>query len=195
MLGNRAVVRVTVLVFAAFAASLVVASEPSPPPSPYAGQESRKIKALSSGDVLALEKGEGMGLAKAAELNRYPGPRHVLDLAKALDLNDTQREQTERIFSVMHKEAVQLGEHMLAVERTLDGAFRTGTITEAELVALTTTLGQLNGQLRATHLRAHLQLRAILTNQQVDRYQRMRGYGASVGSPSPDEGMHQHHHM
>lgn len=49
--------------------------------SPYAGQESREIKALSPDEIAALRKGDGMGFAKAAELNGYPGPRHVLDLA------------------------------------------------------------------------------------------------------------------
>jgi hypothetical protein len=39
---------------------------------PYAGQQARTIKALSDEDIAALRKGEGMGMAKAAELNGYP---------------------------------------------------------------------------------------------------------------------------
>jgi hypothetical protein len=31
-----------------------------------------------------------MGMAKAAELNGYPGPRHVLDLSPELHLTDAQ---------------------------------------------------------------------------------------------------------
>jgi len=42
------------------------------PSTPYAGQQARSIKALSADDVAALLKGEGMGMAKAAELNGYP---------------------------------------------------------------------------------------------------------------------------
>ena len=34
--------------------------------------------------------GEGMWLAKAAELNHYPGPRHVLDIADKLGLSPDQ---------------------------------------------------------------------------------------------------------
>ena len=41
---------------------------------PYAGQQTRAIKALSDDDIAALRAGEGMGMAKAAELNGYPGP-------------------------------------------------------------------------------------------------------------------------
>ncbi len=56
--------------------------------SKYIGQENRKIKSLSSEDIESLETGTGDafgGLAKLAELNGYPGPRHVLDLGKEVD--------------------------------------------------------------------------------------------------------------
>jgi hypothetical protein len=54
----------------------------------YAGQQTRAIKALSSEDIAALRNGEGMGMAKAAELNGYPGPAHVLALAAQLGLTE-----------------------------------------------------------------------------------------------------------
>jgi hypothetical protein len=40
----------------------------------YAGQQARTTKALSDEDIAALSNGEGKGMAKAAELNGYPGP-------------------------------------------------------------------------------------------------------------------------
>jgi hypothetical protein len=46
--------------------------------SPYAGMQTRPIKALSKQQVVDLKAGRGMGLALAAELNSYPGPIHVL---------------------------------------------------------------------------------------------------------------------
>lgn len=52
--------------------------------SPYAGQEMRDIKSLSDNDVQSLQNGTGEafgGIAKLAELNGYPSPRHVLDMA------------------------------------------------------------------------------------------------------------------
>ena len=52
--------------------------------SAYAGQQSREIKALSDQEVKDLQAGAGMGMAKAAELNRYPGPMHALELADQL---------------------------------------------------------------------------------------------------------------
>jgi hypothetical protein len=70
-------------------------------PSPYAGQETRALKTLSDEDIAALLKGEGMGMAKAAELNGYPGPRHVLDLAQELGLTDSQRLQVTAQLSTL----------------------------------------------------------------------------------------------
>jgi hypothetical protein len=53
----------------------------APSEAPYAGHQERPIKALAPEEVAGLLGGEGMGYALAAELNHYPGPRHVLDLA------------------------------------------------------------------------------------------------------------------
>lgn len=57
----------------------------------YAGQQSRDIKALSEEEVQGYLAGAGMGFARAAELNRYPGPMHALEHADALALSQGQR--------------------------------------------------------------------------------------------------------
>jgi len=54
--------------------------------SSYVGQEKRAIKALSEQEIADYLKGAGRGSSKAAELNHYPGPRHVLDAAQGLAL-------------------------------------------------------------------------------------------------------------
>jgi hypothetical protein len=46
-------------------------------PSGYAGQQAREIKALSAEEQADLLAGRGMGLARADELNYYPGPTHI----------------------------------------------------------------------------------------------------------------------
>jgi hypothetical protein len=51
---------------------------------PYSSLQYREIKALSAEDITALNEGRGMGLAVPAELNAYPGPVHVLELADRL---------------------------------------------------------------------------------------------------------------
>jgi Spy/CpxP family protein refolding chaperone len=161
-----------------------------PAPSPYAGQETRPIKALSHDEVQGYLAGSGMGYAKAAELNRYPGPRHVLDLADRLALSADQRRKTERLFESMRGEAVRLGEQVVARERELDRLFAAGAISPESLERLTGELGALQGRLRAAHLRAHLAQREILTPVQRQHYETLRGYG---GADTPHGGAHRGH--
>ena len=56
--------------------------------------------------ALASELG---GYAKAAELNRYPGPAHVLELAVPLGLSRAQVESTRAIHARMERQAQALG--------------------------------------------------------------------------------------
>ena len=65
---------------------------------PYQGQQPRVIKSLSQSDIEGYLNGKGMGLAKAAELNHYPGPRHVLDVADKPGLTDRQKAQTRQLY-------------------------------------------------------------------------------------------------
>jgi hypothetical protein len=90
--------RLLILIAAGCALALPVLADNT---VPYAGQQTRQIKALSDDDIAALLKGEGTGYAKAAELNGYPGPKHVLDLAGQLKLTEAQRRQVQAIFDRM----------------------------------------------------------------------------------------------
>ena len=58
----------------------------------YSGQERREIKALSADETKQYLSGAGMGHARAAELNGFPGPMHVLELADKLQLSSSQHE-------------------------------------------------------------------------------------------------------
>jgi len=155
---------------------------------PYAGQQSRPIKALSDDDIAALQNGEGMGMAKAAELNGYPGPKHVLDLARQLQLTDGQWRGVQAIFDRMSAAAKPLGGELIAQEQALDQLFAKGDITPDRLAAATAAIAELQGRLRAVHLSAHLETRALLNPDQIARYEQLRGYGAL---PAPE---HHHHH-
>ena len=144
--------------------------------SPYAGQQSREVKALSDPEVKDLLAGAGMGMAKAAELNRYPGPMHALELADRMELSAEQR---ERLTALMHRHkgaARKLGERVVALERELDALFAAGRATPGEVERLTLAIGEAQGRLRADHLKTHLETTAMLTSDQVDRYVRARGY-------------------
>jgi hypothetical protein len=62
--------------------------------APYAGLQQRPVKALSEQQVADLRAGRGMGLALAAELNGYPGPLHVIELA---DLRSCARRMASKM--------------------------------------------------------------------------------------------------
>jgi hypothetical protein len=64
----------------------------------------RDIKSLSDKDVQSLRNGTGEafgGMAKQAELNGYPGSRHVLDMASELQLSDRQTMEIELIYQII----------------------------------------------------------------------------------------------
>jgi Spy/CpxP family protein refolding chaperone len=156
----------------------------------YAGEERREIKSLSAEEVEQLLNGHGMGLAKAAELNHYPGPRHVRELANELQLTPEQRAQTQAAFDRMRGEAVRLGRLIVERERALDAMFAKGEIDAGKLRAATSEIARLQGELRAAHLAAHLETRRLLSTQQITKYDELRGYAAGRKA---DEG-HGHAH-
>ena len=144
--------------------------------SPYADLADREIKALAVEDMAGLRAGEGMGLALAAELNGYPGPRHVLELAHDLGISPEVVRQLEAVRDSMRASAVALGERLIAAERRLDRALATHAIDDGTLRDMTSEIAGLTGELRYVHLRAHLAVTQLLTAEQVERYQRLRGY-------------------
>ena len=155
--------------------------------SPYAGQETRALKTLSEEEIQALLSGQGMGLAKAAELNHYPGPRHVLDLATPLQLSEAQRTETQLIYDRMHQEAVRLGALIVDKERELEHLFAAAAVDSHTLQRLAKHIAQLQGDLRLAHLQAHVEMRRVLSREQIDTYDALRGYMTDAG-PAPHTG-------
>ncbi len=154
---------------------LLLAGE-STPSSSYVGQESRVIKSLSAEEIEALENGSGMGFAKTAELNHYPGPKHVLDLSEQLELTPSQESRTRALYEDMRKKAVLAGQELLQAEGALDLLFFDEGVSAASLAMSLNTIGQLRAQLRFIHLEAHLRQKNILDPNQVTKYELLRGY-------------------
>lgn len=153
---------------------------------PYVGLTNRDITSLSSDDITELKAGRGWGLALPAELNGYPGPTHVLELAEQLDLSDAQQKQMYDIFEDMQKEAISAGTELIKAERELDQSFIDGTVTVAMLAELTDAAAAARGNLRFIHLSRHLQTIGILNEQQIKRYSMLRGYSSDPCSSVPD---------
>jgi Spy/CpxP family protein refolding chaperone len=166
-----------VAIVALLAGTVVVAQEHRGHGQPgYAGLQKRSVKALSEQQLGDLRAGRGMGLALAAELNGYPGPMHVLELAAQLGLSANQRQRVEALYAEMKREATKAGEKLIEQETALDREFADRTITRESLVALAAQIGATQAELRATHLKYHLVTAEILTQEQVRRYAALRGY-------------------
>lgn len=157
--------------------------------SQYVGQESRDIKALSESEVEGLLAGKGMGFAKSAELNGYPGPAHVLELASQLRLSEAQQARTRALHEQMEVEAKAAGRLLVLAERELEGLFRERTVTPQRLTDSLKKVAGLQAQVRAAHLKAHIEQTRILSAEQVAQYNRLRGY-----SPGHERPGHSGHH-
>lgn len=143
----------------------------------YAHLLDSPVRGLTPGEIQELKTGAGMRLALPAELNGYPGPKHVLDLANDLGLNASQRQAVQSLYDRTNQQARAAGEKVLESYRALDGWFRNGTGSADDLEQLVKTLGEREAQLRLVHLRAHVECRDLLTDHQVELYKDLRGYG------------------
>jgi len=188
-----------ILVAATVAVALFPQLAVAQTPQPYAGLETRPIKALSAQQIADLKAGRGMGLALPAELNGYPGPVHVLELADRLGLTADQKAEMTRLFDAMKAEAMPLGERLIAQEAALDALFADRRATGDSVATATAEIGATQGRLRAAHLKYHLATVRALQPDQVQHYAELRGYtnptpnagtstGTNMGTP------HQHRH-
>lgn len=146
------------------------------------------MASLSDEDAKGFLDGRGMGLAKAAELNGHPGPMHVLELAEELKLTAEQRRAVKAAFDRMKAKAKALGEAYVKAEQAVDGAFKSGTADAGEVAARVAEANRLLGEVRLSHLLAHVEITPLLTAEQRARYAELRGYAGGRAH----QRMHQH---
>ena len=132
-----------------------------------------------------------MGLAKAAELNGYPGPAHVLQHSNDLNLSPQQRLQTEALFKAMEAKARPLGVALVEAERELDQLFAERAATPELVQSQLAKIGNLQALVRGAHLEVHIAQAAVLSPEQIDQYNKLRGYTAAV-EPSSNAPVHRH---
>lgn len=180
--------------FSAIAITSVVLAEPQ---TQGQNREFHSIKSLSVKDVEILQRGGGWGFAKAAELNGYPGPAHVLELKTDLQLTEKQTAAIQALFNDMQIKAQALGTQFLELERKLNAAFANQQINSQRLTSLIHKIEKIRAKLRFVHLSAHLQTPEILTEEQISQYNKLRGYKNSNCQPPPnghDPEMWRKHH-
>jgi Spy/CpxP family protein refolding chaperone len=159
------------------ASTSVLAQHHSPQHSGYAVQQDRAIKALSDEETKQYLAGAGMGYARAAELNGYPGPMHVLELADKLNLTPEQRAATQKLMETHKAEARALGAKRVAAEKALDELFQSGKADEKHVAEAVAASAKVEGEYRLSHLDTHLRMRALLSDHQAAQYGVLRGYG------------------
>lgn len=165
-------------------------SDESSTSSPYASQVDSPVRGLSAQEVDDLLAGRGMGYARMAELNNYPGPLHLLELQQELNLSSEQVTAISALFAEMQAQAQHLGQQIVTQEQMLSAAFANGAISEADLEEQVMALADLYGQLRVVHLRTHLLVTPLLTEEQINAYNELRGYS---GRAKPAHGHDMHH--
>ena len=178
------IVRLVIAWVAVFAVALAHAQNTQP----YAGQQLRALKALSQDEVKQYLEGAGLGYAKAAELNHYPGPMHVLELADKLQLTTDQRARTAELMLQHKAEARALGRKLVEAEAALDELFHSARVERAALAAHVQAVAAAQGEYRLSHLETHRRMRALLSDEQVSRYDALRGYAAGAAHAPHSKG-------
>ena len=174
------------LAIVAVALALAPVPSSSQTQSPYVGFEGRAIKSLSDQQIGDLRAGRGIGLALAAELNGYPGPSHVLELADQLELSPEQRAKVKEMFAAMKSETTPIGARLIDQESDLDRQFAGRAVSPDSLKSATAAIARTQGELREAHLKYHLLTSAVLDKAQLAKYAELRGYASDLPA--------QHHH-
>lgn len=127
-----------------------------------------------------LLNAEGMGQARFAEQNGYPGPKHVLELGDKLQLSDDQKKTVTAAFNDMAARAKDIGKQIVRIEGELNDAFARGFVNEKSVREDAEEIGRLRGKLRSVHLNAHLRMKALLTAKQIEMYKSLGGVTKEV---------------
>ncbi len=154
--------------------------------TPYAGLQSRTIKSLSETDLEELRRGGGWGFALPAELNGKPGPAHLLELQDELGLSKDQVKKIEAIHSEMREQAIVVGERFIEAEAALGEAFAGDQLDLVELNKLVEEAEAARAELRLVHLSRHLQTTPLLSADQIQQYNILRGYANDPCSTVPE---------
>lgn len=179
-LGALGLLTSSVLLAASAATAQPSSAQPNPQRFvPYATAAGDTTYGLSEREAQALLAGRGMGMARPAEMNGYPGPMHVLELADELALTPEQKQEAQEARERVLIDAPALGRQVVEKELALDRLFRSGSADEARIDELTQDIARLRAELRAIHLKAHLVMHRALAVEQVRTYMDARGHTAS----------------
>lgn len=76
----------------------------------------------------------------------------------------------------MYKKAKPIGKKIVAQEEKLNELFELRKINSKQLADLISEISLLQGQYRFVHVETHLEMEKLLTKEQIEKYNILRGY-------------------
>ena len=116
------------------------------------------------------------GLIAVADRHQYPFPQKVLQLQKQLALNPRQVIVLTSIDKDLKRKVKEMNGFLITNEDTMDSLFRNHHLNNGRLIFYTNRYGLYQGELRNALLQACLKAEAILTNQQIKKYNQLQGF-------------------
>ena len=134
----------------------------------------RRVHAALQEMESVIATGRGAGLAFAADQNNYPGPAHVLELKGRLGLTAPQERHVEMLQTAMFTASRPASSRFLEAEARLRRLFAEGLADESRVRAAVADVERARTEVRLVHLLAHVQTRAVLTEDQRRLYHEAR---------------------
>jgi len=88
----------------------------------------------------------------------------------------------------MKLRAIPLGNELIKLEKELNRLFANKTITHERLTQQLKSISKVRMKLRYVHLATHLNTPNILSSLQIEKYNRLRGYGSGDPCKSIPQG-------
>ena len=125
---------------------------------------------LTKEEVNAYLTGRSLNLDRVAEINHFPNPKKVIEIKSLLNLNRAQNNRTTISYKLMRKYAIKTGRKIVRKENQLNNLFQQTTVDLSAVKKLVNEIAVLKGELRFIHLRARVNQKSYLTNEQISTY-------------------------
>jgi Spy/CpxP family protein refolding chaperone len=160
-------------IIALFSGLLIFATLANATDDSQSSKEKCAVSTLSDQEIRDHLSGSGAGDMQTADSHHYPGPMHILGNAEHLNLTAEQAAKAHEIYQAMSDERVRIGKEILQKESELEALFVQQKATEENTGKLIADLTQLQAASRLAHLKAHLRMRAVLSEKQLAQYDQL----------------------
>jgi hypothetical protein len=135
-----------------------------------------ELKAMTKDEIRAWREGRAMTQARVAEKNHYPAPYFALMMVWELALFEDQIAPMRAIHDTLRRRTMQLGRQLLEEETKLELYFEDQEKDPPKLEAIVRESARLRGEIRLMHLQADVETRKILNQDQLVKYEALRGF-------------------